>query len=185
VAGDCPRTLGRQTLSPILCCQSPSDFHTGRKRSKKCRNAQTDEPNEAPVSPILNRAQSEPVLSKVSLDSVCQRVTLFSRKNVRHVLHHSNIGIETSEWLTVGLTPVPEDQPLRCNRSKNHWGRLTDLGFDGCLRTFTLVAIPRIPNRIVCGSTACDCCGRDPFGPPSAARFRLEPPAWPQASNLK
>lgn len=79
------------------------------------------------------------MLSKVSLDSVCQRVTLFSRKNVRHVLHHPNIRIETSEWLTVGLTPAPEDHPLRCNRTKNHSGRLTDLGFDGCLRTFTLL----------------------------------------------
>jgi hypothetical protein len=70
------------------------------------RNAQPNETDEAPARPKPNSAQAESVLSKVCFDSVCQRVTFFSRKNVRHMLHYPDIGIETSEWLTVGLTPA-------------------------------------------------------------------------------
>jgi hypothetical protein len=74
-------------------------------------------------------------------DSICQCITVWLRKDVRHVLHDSKIGIETCERLAVGLLPVPEDQAL-CRESRKHGERMTDLGFIG-LQGFTQRTSPR------------------------------------------
>jgi hypothetical protein len=112
-----------------------TDRYAGREGCIERWHVKTDEPNEASVSPKLNGAQTESVLSKMNPDSICQCVTVWLRKDVRHVLHDSKIGIETCERLAVGLVPVPEDQAL-CRESRKHGERLTDLGFIG-LQRFT------------------------------------------------
>ena len=123
-------------MPPEVRCQSPSDLYAGCKRRIERRHVKTNKPDEGSVSLKLNGAQAESVLPEMRLDSICQRITFFLRKNVRHEFHYARIGIHAGERLPVGVAPMAEDQALGRKTAKNHWQRLNDLGFDG-LKGFT------------------------------------------------
>jgi len=92
-------------LPPEVRCQSPSDLYAGRKLRIERRHVKTNKPDEDSVSLKLNGAQAESVLPKMRLDSICQRITFFLRKNVRHEFHYARIGIHAGERLPVGVAP--------------------------------------------------------------------------------
>jgi hypothetical protein len=114
---NCVRTFGRQTLSPKMRRKSPPNLYEWGERGMERRDIQPDEANEAAISPKFHGTQTEAVLSEMFLDSICKRITFLGGKSVRHELHNKEIGVQASEWFTVSLTPVAQDQALGRQRS--------------------------------------------------------------------
>lgn len=104
-------TFRCEALSPGVCCQAPADFYAGCEVSFEIRNRKTDETYETVVRLEFDGAQSEASLREGSVDSVNDAVAVFLRQGIGEELHDTQIGVDLSEGLAVGVLPAAQDKP--------------------------------------------------------------------------
>ena len=113
--------LRRQTPSPIVRRQTPSDLHAWCEVRFKRWFREPGKSNEFPCLPQFGRKEGESAFPEMRLKFIRQRVTLRSRKNPGEEFHNTRIGVHARKRLPVRLLPRPQHQALGLNNDHNQY----------------------------------------------------------------
>lgn len=105
-----PCTFGSVASVPVLRCQPPTHFDTWGEVCFITRHAQPNESSERGDTRDLHGPEAEASFAEVGHDAIHHGIAGFTRQPSGEILHHQRVGIESSKWSAISLTPGAEEE---------------------------------------------------------------------------
>jgi hypothetical protein len=115
-------------LAPKTGGKSPHNLDAWGEVRFEIRHGESNEPDEAVLLTQLGGIESEPMLLKVSVNAIGERIALGPGKASGHKFHHPGIGIHERERDHVGLLPQPQRQARSLDYGLRHGSIILDEG---------------------------------------------------------